>query len=350
MNPEANTRVIEELRRIAHLLERKLAPSYRVEAFRRAVAALAVVDIEGLARTNQLRSLRGVGEKIEAVVLEALKDGQSTYRLKLEDELGEQADSSLRMALKGDLHVHTNWSDGGATMLEMVEGAIAQGHQYVAITDHSPSLKIARGLSIERLEEQFKLVEDVQRQVGDRIRILTGSETDILLDGSLDWPEDYLRRLDIVVGSVHNKLRIPPEEMTPRLIEVMQNPYLDILGHPTGRMSGVVRSNYDHELVFAAAARFGVALEINCSPARLDLQPHHVVTASALGCRFSIDTDSHAVGQLDWQGYGVLIAEEAGIGAEQIINTYPVEELLTQRERPDLSDTVLPAPSPKMPV
>jgi putative hydrolase len=213
-----STDVVDELKAIAYLLERRLAPSYRVEAFRRAAQSLDGLDVAELVRRGQLRSLRGVGSTIESVVLETLKDGKSGYRAKLEEEADEEIGSPLRAALKGDLHVHTNWSDGGAEMIDMVEAAIALGHEYVAITDHSPSLRIARGLSPERLEQQFVLVEDVQRQVGKRIRILTGSETDILLDGSLDWPEEYLQRLDIVVGSIHNKLRLPPEETTARLI------------------------------------------------------------------------------------------------------------------------------------
>lgn len=329
-----DSNVVEELRRIAYLLERRLAPSYRVEAFRRAAQSLSKEDIAMLARRNQLRSIRGIGATIEAVIIETLADGKSKYREKLEEEAGATVESPLRAALKGDLHVHTNWSDGGAEMIEMVEAAIALGHEYVAITDHSPSLRIAKGLSIERLEQQFRLVEDVQRQVNGRIRILTGSETDILIDGSLDWPEEYLARLDIVVGSIHNKLRLPPEETTARLLTVLENPYLDVLGHPTGKMSGVERSTYQHEAVFAAAAANGVALEINCSPARLDLKPEYVRLAAGLGCRFSIDTDAHAPGQLEWQGYGVQIAEEAGLEPGQVINTFAADDLLESRARP----------------
>ncbi|HET9200977.1 MAG TPA: PHP domain-containing protein [Dehalococcoidia bacterium] len=330
----ADRTVVDELKAIAYLLERRLAPSYRVEAFRRAARSLEGEDVAALASRGQLRSLRGVGSTIESVVLETLKDGKSAYRAKLEEEVGDEVASPLRAALKGDLHVHTNWSDGGAEMIDMVEAAIALGHEYVAITDHSPSLRIARGLSIERLEQQFKLVEDVQRQVGDQIRILRGSETDILLDGSLDWPEEHLEQLDIVVGSIHNKLRLPAEETTARLLVAMENPYLDVLGHPTGKMSGVERSTYDHAGVFAAAAANGVALEINCTPARLDLKPEYVRLAASLGCRFSIDTDAHAPGQLEWQGYGVLIAEEAELSPKQIINTFAADDLLESRGRP----------------
>jgi putative hydrolase len=326
--------VVDELKAIAYLLERRLAPSYRVEAFRRAARTLEGQDVAALARRGQLRSLRGVGGTIESVVLETLKEGKSGYRARLEEQAEDEIDSPLRAALKGDLHVHTNWSDGGAEMIEMVEAAIALGHEYVAITDHSPSLRIARGLSIERLEQQFLLIESVQEQVGDRIRILKGSETDILLDGTLDWPEDYLKRLDIVIGSIHNKLRLPSEETTARLLTAMENPYLDVLGHPTGKMSGVERSTYDHATVFAAAAANGVALEINCTPARLDLKPEYVRLAAGLGCRFSVDTDAHAPGQLEWQGYGVLIAEEAELTPEQVVNTLPAEELLESRGRP----------------
>jgi putative hydrolase len=331
---EANSLVLDELRRIAYLLERKLAPSYRVEAFRRAERSLQEKDIAALATRGELRQVKGVGERIEGIVREVLRQGYSDYRVKLEEELGPQAVDSLRAALKGDLHVHTLASDGGATMLEMVETAIALGHDYVAITDHSQSLKIARGLSIERLEEQFQLVEQVQAEVGGRIRVLIGSECDILPDGSLDYPDDVLARLDIVVGSVHSKLRIPADEMTERLLTVMQNPYLDVLGHPTGRMSGAPRSHYDHALVFAAAAHFGVALEINSRPERLDLQPDLVELAASLGCDFAINTDAHAQGQLDWQGYGTSIAQAAGLPPERIINTRDAEELLARRGRP----------------
>jgi putative hydrolase len=332
---DPNPGVLDELRRIAYLLERKLAPSYRVEAFRRAERSLQEQDIASLASRGELRKVKGVGERIEGIVREVLRQGYSDYRVKLEEELGPQAVDSLRAALKGDLHVHTIASDGGATMLEMVETAIALGHEYVAITDHSQSLKIARGLSIERVEEQFQLVEQVQAEVGGRIRVLIGSECDILPDGSLDYPDEVLERLDIVVGSVHSKLRIPADEMTERLLTVMQNPYLDVLGHPTGRMSGAPRSHYDHALVFAAAAHFGVALEINSRPERLDLQPDLVELAASLGCDFAINTDAHAQGQLDWQGYGTAIAQAAGLPPERVINTRDADDLLESRGRPD---------------
>lgn len=252
----------------------------------------------------------------------------------------------MRQLLRGDCHVHTDWSDGGDPLEAMVAAAAAQGHDYVVLTDHSPRLTIAHGLSAARLRRQLVAVAAVNEALaGTGFRVLTGIEVDILPDGSLDQEPELLAQLDVVVGSVHSELRMDKPKMTRRLLAALADPHLDILGHCTGRKLPVVTdvrhasrggaarrrapSSFDVDAVFAAAARHDKAIEINCRPDRLD-PPSNLLRKAAKvdGLRFAISTDAHAVAQLDWLGNGCARAEAAGLTADRIVNTLPAAELL----------------------
>ena len=229
--------------------------------------------------------------------------------------------------IRGDLHMHTTWSDGDDTVEMMARGAQARGYEYIAITDHSRSLKFAGGVSVEDLRDHA----DTVRAVGDRIglHILMGSEVDILADGSLDYPDEVLQRLDLVIGSVHSRLRMTPEEMTRRVIRAMENPHLDVLGHPTGRMIGQREPfELDLEAVVEAARRTGTALEINAYPDRLDLKDTHVRLARDRGALFEIGTDSHRQDHLRTMEYGIGTARRGWVEPAGVINTWPLPRLL----------------------
>ncbi|NUT37226.1 MAG: PHP domain-containing protein [Hamadaea sp.] len=250
--------------------------------------------------------------------------------------------NALRAALRGDCHTHTDWSDGGATLAEMVGAAAERGHDYVAITDHSPRLTIARGLTAERLRRQLTEIAEINAALADTgFRVLTGIEVDILADGSLDQDPGLLAELDIVVGSVHSGLRDDRATMTRRMVTALSNPHLDILGHCTGRKLRVKTdaahaasrwrppSVFDADAVFAAAVRHDKAIEINCRPDRRD-PPSDLLkkAAGVTGLRFAIDTDAHAVDQLDWQQLGCERANAAGITADRVVNTLGADDLL----------------------
>ncbi len=238
---------------------------------------------------------------------------------------------NLRAALRGDLHTHSDWSDGGSPIAEMTVTALELGHEYVALTDHSPRLTVARGLTPERLRRQLDVVRRLNEQLPP-FRLLTGIEVDILDDGSLDQEPELLAELDVVVASVHSKLRMPAAEMTERMIAAVRDPNTDVLGHCTGRyVHGKQRpeSTFDPEAVFTACREQGVAVEINCRPERLDPPRRLLRQAVATGCLIAIDTDAHAPGQLDWQPYGCSRAQECGVDPAAVVNTWPLEDLLT---------------------
>jgi Histidinol phosphatase and related hydrolases of the PHP family len=331
---------VEALTRIASLLERRRDPRYRVEAFRRAAIAIRDVpteELRHLAVRGRLRDLPNVGDTTATVIAEALTGKTPTYLERLEQEVtepGSDAGNAIRAALRGDLHVHSDWSDGGDTIRTMAERVRTVGHEYFALTDHSPRLKIAHGLSPERLREQLDVIAELNQELADNVqplRILSGIEVDINDDGSLDQEPELLAEIDVVVASVHSKLRMDKAAMTYRLVAAMAHPHSDILGHCTGRLvtgRGRPESEFDVGVVLAACLRFDKALEINCRPERLDPPRRILRQAVEMGVKVSIDTDSHAAEQLEWQPFGTDRAAECGVPVETIVNSWPVEELL----------------------
>jgi putative hydrolase len=329
---------VEALRRIAYLLERGREPTYRVRAFRGAADTLEALGDDEVARlaaggVGSLRRLPGIGEVTERVVLEALAGEVPAYLQRLEGEhLSPVAagGDEYRALLKGDCHVHSDWSDGGSPIEEMAAAAAALGHEYMVLTDHSGRLTIAKGLDRDRLMAQLDVVARVNEQVAP-FRVLTGMEVDILEDGTLDMGTEVLSRLDVVVGSVHSKLRMEGALMTPRMVAALADPDLDILGHCTGRIvvgRGRPESEFDAELVFAVAERFDKAIEINSRPERLDPPMRLLRQAVEAGCRVSIDTDAHAPGQLEWLDHGCVRAAEAAVPHDRIVNAMSADELL----------------------
>jgi putative hydrolase len=332
------------LDRIAYLLEKARQPTYRVRAFRtasRVMRELPEGEAERRAANGSLRELKGVGETTEKVIIEALAGEIPSYLRQLEEqhqkdvEGGGQpalsgAAAELRAALRGDCHTHSDWSDGGSPIDEMARAARDLGHEYVVLTDHSGSLKVAKGLSAERLRRQLDVVAALNEEMAP-FRILTGIEVDILEDGSLDQEEELLARLDVVVASVHSKLRMERDEMTRRMAVAVANPHVDVLGHCTGRLvvgRGRPESEFDAELIFTACREYGTAVEINSRPERLDPPKRLLRMALEMGCLVSIDTDAHAPGQLEWQVYGCERAADCGVAPDRVINTRSVEDLL----------------------
>ena len=237
--------------------------------------------------------------------------------------------------MRAELHAHTTWSDGRLSIQELAEAAIARNVQVLAITDHSGSLGIAGGLSIERLREQRKEIDQVQEQLGKRIRLLQGAEVEIMADGSLDYPDEVLRELDVVIASLHSGLRQPRKQVTQRLLNAIRNPHVDIIGHPTGRMiPNREGADLDMEQVLQAAAESGVALEINAHPARLDLEDIYARRAVELGVLLSINTDAHSASDLDLARFGVAIARRGWVEPPEVINTWSTKRLVAWlRER-----------------
>jgi len=320
---------VEALERIAYLLERGREETYRVRAYRGAANAIRGFSDENLrqlAERGKLRSLPGIGEKTERVILEALAGEVPAYLRKLEGDLDQAEDArakAIRAGLKGDCHMHSDWSDGGSPIRDMALAARGLGHEWVALTDHSPQLTVAKGLSPERLRQQLEVVRELNEELAP-FRILTGIEVDILEDGSLDQDEELLGELDIVVASVHSKLRQESQGMTARMVAAVRNPLVNVLGHCTGRIvvgRGRPESTFDAEEVFGTCAEHDVAVEINSRPERLDPPKRLLKQALGMGCRFVIDTDAHAPGQLEWQTYGCDRAAACEVPVERVMNT-----------------------------
>jgi putative hydrolase len=325
----------DALRRIAYLLERDGAESYKVRAFRKAAAAIAEVPVDELAAMvpARLQKIPDVGKTSAQVIKEATDGGVPEYLARLED--GTVADMSPAAAelldqLRGDCHSHSDWSDGGSPIREMAEAAKAYGHEYWALTDHSPRLTVAHGLDADRLRSQLDIVAELNEELAP-FRILTGIEVDILVDGALDQDESLLARLDVVVASVHSKLRMEEPEMTRRMLRAVESPHTDILGHCTGRIvvgKGRPPSTFDAEAVFQACAATGTAVEINSRPERLDPPEPLLDLALSMGCVVTVDTDAHAPGQLEWQRNGCEQAAKVGVPAERVMNTLPMDDFL----------------------
>jgi putative hydrolase len=314
------------LRQIAFQLERSGAPTYRVRAFRRAaevVAGLSPGELADRVRAGTLRQLPGIGEVTAQVIAQAAAGREPEYLARLLDGGPPAPPSALRAAMRGDCHAHSDWSDGGSPPLEMALAARDLGHEWIALTDHSPRLTVARGLSAGRLRAQLELIGGLNAALAP-FRILSGIEVDILEDGALDQTDELLGQLDVVVASVHSKLRMPAAPMTERMIAAIGNPHTDVLGHCTGRLligRGRPQSEFDAEAVFSACRDCGVAVEINCRPERQDPPDDLLRLAVEIGCVFAIDTDAHAPGQLDWLDGGCARAEQFGIGPDRVINT-----------------------------
>jgi len=357
MDPEA------ALLRVAYLLDRTLAPSQKALAFAKAtetVRSIGPAALAAKAADGTLLELPGIGKSTGSVIAEALA-GKVPHYLRTLEEASEvpisDAAAPYRAALKGDCHLHSEWSDGGAPIEVMAATAQALGHQYMVLTDHSPRLTIAHGLNRDRLLDQMAVIENLNEELAP-FRILTGMEVDILEHGDLDMDEDLLDRLDIVVASVHSKLKMPAEEMTRRMVLAIASPHTDIVGHITGRkvssaqvtrvLDGLdqagpdapledpdrdaspkrAQSAFDAELVFAACARFDKAVEINCRPERQDPPDDLLELALEWGCKISIDTDAHAPGQLEWQAFGCEKAARHDIELDRIVNTWDADTLL----------------------
>jgi len=335
---------VAALRRIAFLLERSRAETYKVKAFRTAAATVLPLSEDELTRRvaeGTLKQLAGIGSSTADVITAAV-EGRTPERLaKLERETGGRlvdGGDEIRAALKGDLHSHSDWSDGGSPIEEMAFTAIELGHEYLVLTDHSPRLTVANGLSVARLTKQLAVVAAVNEHLGGNFVLLTGIEVDILDDGSLDQTEEMLDRLDLRVASVHSKLRMDSGPMTRRMVEAVSNPRTNVLGHCTGRLITGGRgtrppSEFDAKAVFEACAENDTAVEINSRPERRDPPGRLIELARDIGCLFSIDSDAHAPGQLDFQVYGCARAEELGIDPDRIVNTWPAERLLEWSNR-----------------
>jgi putative hydrolase len=327
---------VQALRQIAFQLERASAPTYRVRAFRRAAAVAEGLPPDELSRRiaeGTLQALPGIGAATAEVISQAAAGQQPAYLARLLAETPPLERAGLRAAVRGDCHTHSDWSDGGSPPREMAEAARDLGHEWMALTDHSPRLTVANGLSASRLREQLSLIARLNAELAP-FRILTGIEVDICEDGSLDQEDDLLRQLDMVVGSVHSQLRMPAAEMTERMVTAIRNPRLDVLGHCTGRrVLGRSRpeSAFDPVAVFAACREHGVAVEINCRPDRMDPPDRLLALAAQAGCLFAIDSDAHAPGQLDWLGSGCARAERAGLGPGRVINTRSMAEITAGR-------------------
>ncbi|WP_159606385.1 PHP domain-containing protein [Agromyces humi] len=330
---------VAALEEIAFLLERDRASSFKSKAFRRAADVIGAYSAEELAdrvHDGRLKRTKGIGDTTYAVIAEAVDGGVPSYLADLREKHGPAVPAAgLRAQLKGDLHSHTEWSDGTTPIGTMARAAQLVGLEYLVISDHSPNLTIANGLSAERLQQQLEVLDelDAANEASGGIRLLSGIETDILLDGTLDQSPEMLDRLDVVVASVHSKLRTESREMTQRMLRAIADPRMNVLGHCTGRLVEGSRgtrpqSTFDAKAVFAACAEHDVAVEINSRPERQDPPDDLIRLALEAGCLFSIDTDAHAPGHFSFLDLGAARAEANGVPAERIVTTWPADRLL----------------------
>lgn len=326
---------VSALRQIAFYKDRAGDDVRRVMAYRKAADIVAALDEETrdrLGRTGNWRSLPGIGPKTAGVIAQAWAGQEPDALVELRNMAKDFGGGTIREALRGDLHCHSDWSDGSAPIEEMAATAAALGHDYLALTDHSPRLTIANGLSPDRLRRQLDVIDELRERAAP-LRILTGIEVDILSDGTLDQQPGLLDRLDIVVASVHSKLAMDGPAMTRRMVRAVSDGRVTVLGHCTGRLVAGARglrreSTFDAETVFTACREHHTAVEINSRPERRDPPARLLRLAEQIGCVFAINTDAHAPGQLDFLGYGAQRALELGVPAERVINTWSAERLL----------------------
>jgi putative hydrolase len=328
---------VEDLKRIAFLLEAASEPTYRVHAFRRAAQTIAELppdELRDRVKRGSLHDLPGIGEVIERTVAESVRGEEPVYLRRLESTGGRpvaEGAATLLAALRGDCHVHSDWSDGGSPIREMAETARGLGHEWMVLTDHSPRLTVANGLSPDRLRQQLTEVAALNVELAP-FRTLTGIEVDILQDGSLDQEDELLAQLDLVVASVHSELRMESRLMTRRLVAALANPHLDVLGHVTGRMTAGKRrrppSDFDADIVFAAAKRFDKAVEVNSRPERLDPPKRLLRLAVEADCLVAIDSDAHAPGQLAWLPNGCERAFLCGVQVASVVNAQGADDVL----------------------
>ncbi|NCT90080.1 PHP domain-containing protein [Cellulomonas sp. APG4] len=333
--------VVAALHRIAFLLERRQESEYRSKAYRGAGDTLRELDDEAWtrhARAGDWSTLPGIGASTAGVIATVLAGDDPEKLTTLERErTAALADVTpegerLREAVRGDLHSHTLASDGGASLSDMALTALDLGHGYLAVTDHSPRLTVANGLSPQRLRAQIGQVEAMNTVLEPQgFRLLAGIEVDVLDDGALDQTPELLARLDVVVASVHSKLRMERAAMTRRMVAAVEGGEADVLGHCTGRrVRGRARppSEFDARAVFEACAAQRVAVEVNCRPDRQDPPDDLLDLAVEVGCLFSVDSDAHAPGQLDWLVDGCERLAARGVGPDRVVTTWPVDDLL----------------------
>ena len=326
---------VAALDRAIYYLDRENAPRSKVQAFQKARAAVVELGPEEVARRateGSITDITGIGKSTGSVITDAISDVDDGYLAELDErtQIPVGAGAEIRDLLRGECHMHSKWSDGGAPLSTMAQTARALGHDYTVATDHSARLTVAHGLSEQRLREQLIEIAALNEDLAP-FRVLSGMEVDIFEDGSLDLADEMLTQLDVVVASVHSKMRLPADAMTRRLVTAVANPHVDILGHMTNRkVSGTGRapSEFDAELVFAACKKFDTAIEINCRPDRQDPPEELLELAVDWDVYIAIDTDAHAPGQLEWQAFGCDKAVRCGVDPDRIINTWTVEELL----------------------
>jgi putative hydrolase len=330
---------VAALERAVYYLDRELAPSQKVRAFQRAVDVLSELETDEIAAraaAGTLTDLDGIGKSTAEVIGDAIDGNDDGYLARLDERsrLPLGVGEKVLAQIKGDCHAHTTWSDGGAPLRGMVETAIGIGHEWMVITDHSARLTIAHGLNEQRLANQLTEIADLNVEYAP-FRILTGMEVDIFEDGTLDLADEMLAELDVVVASVHSKLRLPRDEMTRRMVMAVASPHADILGHCTNRKlvgRGRPPSEFDPEIVFAACAQFDTAVEINCRPERQDPPEDLLEIALEWECKIAINTDAHALGQLEWQAFGADKAVRCGVPVEDIVNTWSADDVVAWTE------------------
>ena len=301
---------------------------------RRALSMNMTINDYGLFRGKE-PDLQLIPCKDEADIYAAL--GMAYIEPELREDMGEIEAAVHRTLpvlvqesdLLGVLHVHSTWSDGQNTIRDMAEACIARGLAYLGITDHSKAAAYANGLNEQALRRQHEEIDSLNREYAGRLRILKGTECDILKDGSLDYTDDVLASLDFVVASIHSLFNLSPQEQTQRMLRAIANPYVDIIGHPTGRiLLGRAGYSLDMEAVIDAAAEHGVCIEINAHPSRLDLDWRFLHRARDKGIKIPIDPDAHVLAGLDDMRYGIGIARKGWLRPTDVLNTMPTDELL----------------------